>query len=127
MIKLLPNNQNILIYDSHCKLCQWLIRFLKRYERRTSFTYVSNNSQEAQGLANDYGLDLDSLNSVILISNGRVYTKSTAALRVTIYLKGGWPLLSLLLVFPRPLRDYVYGVIARNRYRWFGRCESCSI
>lgn len=126
MIKSVPNNQSILIYDSHCNLCLQLVRFVKRYERKACITYVPNNSSEAQGLAKDYGLHLDLLNSVILISNGRVYTKSTAALRVTIYLKGAWPLLSLFLVFPQLLRDYFYEVIARNRYRWFGRCESCT-
>lgn len=125
MLMLVPQNQNTLIYDSNCNLCMRIIRFLKWYERKPSMTFVSNNSEIARDLAKAYGLELDSLKSVILNCNGRVYSKSTAALKAANYLRGGWQLLSLFLLFPRPVRDCVYEVIARNRYRWFGQCQSC--
>ncbi len=64
--------------------------------------------------------------SIVLIENARVYAASTAALRIARQLSGLWPLLYLLVMIPRPLRDGVYAIIARNRYRWFGRQDACA-
>lgn len=67
------------------------------------------------------------MKSFLLIENGQVYHRSTAALRVCRYLGGGWPLCYALLIIPRFIRDGVYNFIARHRYRWFGRRDHCMI
>jgi predicted DCC family thiol-disulfide oxidoreductase YuxK len=63
----------------------------------------------------------------VLIEGERVYMRSDAALRIARNLRGAWPLLSLLVVVPRPLRDAIYDWIASHRYRWFGQADSCMI
>lgn len=65
--------------------------------------------------------------SVLLIENGRVWQKSTASLRIARRLSGAWPLIYALIIIPRFLRDPVYDWVARNRYRWFGRDDSCML
>ncbi|GAB6441155.1 hypothetical protein bcgnr5369_03580 [Bacillus cereus] len=67
------------------------------------------------------------LSSFVLIENNNCYLKSSAALRVSKNLKGAWKLLYFLLVVPKPLRDYLYSVIAKNRYKWFGKKDSCML
>ena len=73
----------------------------------------------------EYGLDPGALNSVVLIEDGRAWQESSAALRIAGHLPGAWKLLRIFVIIPRPLRDVVYRWIARNRYRWFGKMESC--
>jgi predicted DCC family thiol-disulfide oxidoreductase YuxK len=65
--------------------------------------------------------------SLVLVENGRMFMRSTAALRVLRGLRFPWPLASVLLVVPRPLRDWVYDLVARNRYRWFGKRDACMV
>lgn len=67
------------------------------------------------------------MSSFVFLENEVVYTRSTAALRVCRYLKGGWPLMYAFMIVPRFIRDAVYDYIARNRYRWFGKREACMI
>ncbi len=73
-------------------------------------------------LPQKYGFNPDDIDSVFLIENKRVYFKSTAVIRVVIALKWYGFAAGTLLVIPRPIRDYIYNIIVRNRYRWFGKC-----
>jgi predicted DCC family thiol-disulfide oxidoreductase YuxK len=71
------------------------------------------------------GIPASESDTMVLLEGEKVYTRSTAALRIARKLGGGWPLLYSFIVLPRPLRDWVYNLVARNRYRLFGREESC--
>jgi predicted DCC family thiol-disulfide oxidoreductase YuxK len=73
----------------------------------------------------EHGLDPVPLSSVVVIEDGQAWQESAAALRIARHLPGGWKLLRVFAVVPRPLRDAVYRWIARNRYRWFGKKETC--
>jgi predicted DCC family thiol-disulfide oxidoreductase YuxK len=73
-----------------------------------------------------YKID-SSLDSMILVEDGTYYTKSTAALKICKNLKGLWKVFSVLLVIPKPIRDFFYNIVARNRYKWFGKRESCKL
>ena len=61
----------------------------------------------------------------MLVADGKAYVKSDAAIRVASYLRGVWRLVGAIRIIPRPIRDWMYDVVARNRYRWFGRVEAC--
>jgi predicted DCC family thiol-disulfide oxidoreductase YuxK len=63
----------------------------------------------------------------VLVEGGRCYERSSAALRIARRLSGAWPLLYAFVVVPRPVRDFVYDVVAKNRYRWFGRQDACRL
>ena len=116
-----------ILYDSSCNLCQQSIRFIKRHDPSGRFTLIPLASSNAFLFSKHYGLNLNRLNSVVFIHKGKVYVKSSAILRIMLYLNGLWPALSVLLLIPLPLRNFFYGIVARYRYRWFGRCESCVV
>ena len=73
------------------------------------------------------GLSVKELNTVILYENGTFYTHSDVALRVAHNLTGLWPLVGVFWLIPKPIRDFIYDWIARNRYKWFGKKEACML
>jgi predicted DCC family thiol-disulfide oxidoreductase YuxK len=85
--------------------------------------------QEKQGalLLKTHAIDIQKLDSIVLIENGNVYTKSSAALRIARKMSNLWPLFFVLLIIPSFIRDGVYDFIAKNRYKWFGKKEQCMI
>ena len=111
----------IVLFDGVCNLCTGSVRFVIARDSRRQFRFASLQSSVAERLLGRR----DTLESVVLVEDGRTYRKSTAALRIVRRLDGLWPLLSVLLVIPRPLRDAVYDWIGARRYRWFGRTDAC--
>ena len=111
----------VILFDGVCNLCTASVRFVIGRDRRRRFRFASLQSAAAERLLGQR----DNLESMVLVQDGRTYRKSTAALRIARRLDGLWPLLSVLLVIPRPLRDAVYDWIGARRYRWFGRREVC--
>ena len=75
----------------------------------------------------EFGFDPADAKTFVLIADGRPYVRSDAAIRISRYLSGPWKLLGVVRFIPRPIRDGLYNVVARNRYRWFGRFETCVV
>ena len=75
----------------------------------------------------DVGLDSEDATTFVLIADGRSYVRSDAAIRMARYFRGPWKLLGAIKVFPRPIRDWAYDLVARNRYRLFGRFDACMV
>lgn len=75
----------------------------------------------------ELGIDPSDTDTFVVISGGEAFTKSDAAIRLTQHLRGGWKVLCVFGILPRPMRDWMYGVIGRNRYRWFGRYDQCMV
>ena len=118
-------NQAIIFFDGVCNLCNESAQFVLLRDKRAHFQFASLQSETAKRmLPSERVRDLD---SVVLIEDGKLYTQSTAVLRICRRLPGGWPLLSVFLVVPRPVRDAVYAWVGRNRYRWFGKSDACLI
>lgn len=112
----------IVIFDGQCHLCNRVVRFLLRRDRRRYFKFSSRQSRFARRRLADLGLaDRD---TAVLLEQGRVFTGSTAALRILGRLGGMYWLAYGLILVPRPIRDAVYDWVSRNRHRWFGgrRC-----
>jgi predicted DCC family thiol-disulfide oxidoreductase YuxK len=122
-----PPRGAIVLFDGVCNLCSASVTFIVDRDRRGYFSFAALQSEVGRALL--IGLDLppDALGSVVLIERGRAYTRSLAALRIARHLDGAWPLLFGLMIVPRSLADAVYDWVARNRYRWFGRTESCRL
>jgi predicted DCC family thiol-disulfide oxidoreductase YuxK len=76
-------------------------------------------------LMREFGIEPTQMKTFVVIADGRAYVRSDAAVRVAGFLRGAWTLLGLIRIVPRPIRDYAYDVVARNRYRWFGRHDAC--
>ncbi len=117
----------IILFDGVCNLCNSSVQFVLKRDKAAFYKFASLQSDTGRGLLERFDLPTDDYNSFVLIEDGRVFTKSTAALRVARNLDGWWRFLFVFIAIPRPVRDAVYGFIATNRYRMFGKRESCMI
>ncbi|SFQ71665.1 thiol-disulfide oxidoreductase DCC family protein [Hymenobacter arizonensis] len=120
-----------ILFDGVCNLCNGFVQFVIRHDPQGRFRFAALQSPAAQELLARHGLASALLptepESVLLLSGGRLYSHSTAVLRIAHALGRGWRLAGVGWVLPRPWRDALYRFVARNRYRWFGREESCML
>ena len=117
----------LLLFDGVCNLCHWGVRFIIKRDTRARFRFASLQSDFGLEIIRREGLPEDVMTMVLVEPGGRVSSRSTGAIRVAMWLGGLWPLLGALLVVPRFLRDPLYELIARNRYRWFGQKDACPL
>ena len=121
------NNHPIVLFDGVCGLCEKSVNFIIAHDPDSTFRFAPLQSEIGRQLLLQHQLDADALQTVVLIESGRVYTRSTAALRIVRRLCRPLSLLSVLIAIPPPLRDAVYDWIARNRYRWSGKNQTCQL
>lgn len=119
--------KKIILFDGVCNLCNGAITFIIKRDKKDLFRYAPLQSEIGKELASKHNIDLNTVDSIILVSNSKAVAKSTAALRIATQLSGGWPLLGIFLIVPTFIRNWVYDFIARNRYKWFGKKEACMI
>jgi predicted DCC family thiol-disulfide oxidoreductase YuxK len=117
----------VLLFDGVCNLCNAAVNFVIDRDPRGRLKFASLQSRTGQELLERFDLPTGDFDTMVLVEGDRCFTRSTAGLRVARRLRQPWPLLYGFVIVPRPLRDAVYGLIARNRYRWFGRQESCRV
>ena len=118
--------ERIILFDGECNFCDQSVQFIIKRDPEGQFKFASLKSDSGQELLKQHNAPGD-IDSFVLIEDQHCYFKSSAALRVCKHLKGWWKLTYALLVVPRPVRDFVYEIIARNRYKWFGKKESCML
>jgi predicted DCC family thiol-disulfide oxidoreductase YuxK len=119
----------LVLFDGVCNLCNSAVNFVIDRDPRAVFRFASLQSQAGRTAIRAHGGEpaQGDPDTILLVENGRLFDRSTAALRIARRLAGAWKLLYALVVVPRPLRDLVYKWIARNRYRWFGKAEVCRV
>ena len=111
-----------------CNLCNGAITFIIKHDKKDIFRFASLQSEIGKKLVSERGMDPVELDSIILIDPGvAYYQKSTAALEISRELSGGYSLLKNFLFIPEGLRDGIYNFVASNRYKWYGKKESCMI
>ena len=122
-----PSTNPVILFDGHCNLCNGWVKWVLKRDRKALYRFSSLQSDFGKQLMVNNGKSPEALESVVLFhpEEGNLYTHSTAALRIAEGLGGIYRLAGILRIFPRGLRNLVYNWIARNRYRWFGRSESC--
>lgn len=116
----------IILFDGVCNLCNSSVQFIIKRDTAGYFKFASLQSESGQTLLKKCGLN-NNLNSFVLIENNKVYLKSSAALRVCSKLGTGWRILSIFRFLPPFIRDFLYDIVAKNRYKWFGKEESCML
>ncbi len=121
------NHSSIILFDGICNLCNGAVQYVIKHDPHKQFTFASMQSDSGQKLLQQYQLKQTDFDSFILIQDNTVFTKSTAALLVAKKLTGLVQLLGKLIIVPAVVRDAVYNVIARNRYKWFGKKNTCMI
>lgn len=122
-----PEPELVLFFDGVCNLCHGTVRFVIRHDPEARFRFTSLQSTPGKRIAERHGVNGGTLQSMLLLEDGRLHSKSTAALRIARRLRWPWPLAYALIVIPRPVRDGVYDFIGRRRYRWFGKRDYCVI
>ncbi len=118
-------NAPVLLFDGVCNLCNGVVQFVLTQDRRGVLQFASQQSESGEKLLERY--KIPPMQGVVLLEGETAFTGSDAALRLFRHLGGSWGALEVLRVFPRPLREFVYGLIARNRYKLFGKRESCMV
>lgn len=118
----------IVLFDGVCNYCNRMVNFTIRHDKKNYFLFAPLRSAAAAGLIKKYGVPDDTSNSTfVLIENNKFYLRSTASLRLLRKLNGLYPLLYVFIIVPPFIRDAFYGIIARRRYQWWGKRESCII
>ena len=116
-----------MLFDGLCNFCSGSVRFILARDKKRRFRFAPLQSANASDLLRPLGPRSDDLDTMVLIEGNRYHAKSSAALRIAGRLSGLWPLFSVLLLVPKPIRDYFYDAFAAHRYRWFGERESCFV
>lgn len=115
----------VLFFDGVCNLCTGSVQFVLKRDRKKQFLFASLQGKNGQELLKQDNIPVNELKSLILKEDDRIYTRSTAVLRMLKQLGGGWKLLYAFIIIPPFIRDAIYNLIARNRYKWFGKKEEC--
>ncbi|MEX0800517.1 MAG: thiol-disulfide oxidoreductase DCC family protein [Dehalococcoidia bacterium] len=115
----------IVLFDGVCNLCNASLDFILRHDSRGYFRFASLQSDAGRRLAREHGLDPERIDTVVLVEDGKAYLRSKAALRIARRLSGPYNAAYMLIAVPRPVRDFVYDRVARSRYRWFGKRDTC--
>ncbi|AIN73996.1 DUF393 domain-containing protein [Flavobacterium psychrophilum] len=124
----IPTNKKIIIFDGICNLCNSSVQYIIKHDKKDVFRFVPIQSKLGQNIINYIGISSKNIDSVILYNPGKAYYyKSTAALEIAKSLGGFFTYATLFRIIPSAIRDILYDYIAKNRYKWYGKNESCSI
>ena len=124
----MPDNEKaIILFDGVCNFCNSSVNFVIKHDKKNHFLFAPLQSETAKKLLEKFNIDSSKTDSFILIENNKAYLQSTAALRVTKHLNKLYPLLYAFLITPPFIRNSVYNLVAKNRYKWFGKKEICMI
>jgi len=114
----------VILFDGVCNLCTGSVQFILKRDKEKRFLFASLQSRYGQDLLRQFNLPTDTFNSFILYQDGKVLTRSAAALEMFQQLKG-WKWVKIFRIVPKFIRDAVYNLIAKNRYKWFGQKNEC--
>jgi predicted DCC family thiol-disulfide oxidoreductase YuxK len=121
----LPTDRPVILYDGICNLCNSSVRFILKHDTREKFLFSSLQSDASKKLLLHLNYKIIEMNSILLVENGQIHEKSDAVLKIASGLRFPWNLTVSFRVLPRKVRDSIYDFVARNRYRWFGKRDSC--
>lgn len=117
----------IVLFDGVCNLCHGTVQFIIQADHRARFRFASLQSDAGERLLKEVGYQGPPLDSVVLVYGGKLWTHSDAVLEIARILGKGWALAYIFKGIPRSIRDRIYRWVAKNRYAWFGKKESCML
>ncbi len=119
-------NPTVVLYDGVCGLCNESVKFIITHDPAAKFKFAPFQSALATQLLKPFPhIHPEQLNTVVLVNGQQAYTKSAAILRIVKEFPGLWKGFYILSIIPSPILDFFYDIVARNRYRWFGKTEHC--
>ena len=120
-------HERVIVFDGVCNWCNAWVNFTIDHDPQGKFKFGTLQSHNAKQLLQELQLAPDNFETFLLLERTSIFTKSTAVLRIVRQFSGIWPLFYLLIVVPLPLRDAVYDFVARHRYKWMGKAETCRV
>ena len=117
----------IVLFDGVCNVCNGAVNFIIARDKEGYFNFAPLQSDVGDELQEEYGIDAKKTDSIVLVEDGKVFLHSTAALKIAKHLNGLWPVFYVLMVVPKPIRDWAYKLFAKYRYQLFGRQDACMI
>lgn len=120
-------HERVIVFDGVCNFCNSFVNFVLERDPQGQFKFGTLQSSPAQQILQHFQLATDDYETFLLIEQGRLFTKSTAALKILKHLGFPWTLLWIFIIIPSSLRDLMYDFVARHRYRWMGKSESCRV
>ncbi|MEK3797268.1 thiol-disulfide oxidoreductase DCC family protein [Peribacillus sp. FSL H8-0477] len=118
--------KKIILFDGECNFCDKSVQFIIKRDPEAIFSFTSQQGEAGQQMIKKHHAP-SSVDSIILIENDTYYLKSSAALRICRHLQGAWKLLFIFILVPYPIRDFFYNILAKNRYKWFGKKDQCTL
>jgi hypothetical protein len=125
--KKIPENYQLILFDGVCNFCNAAINFMIDHDPEKYFKFASLQSEIGQAILRKFNKNTEEFDSVILLKDNQLYLKSAAALEIAKHLSGVWKYLSFFSILPKPFLNFFYDIIAKNRYKIFGKSESCRI
>ena len=123
-----PRNKKIILFDGVCNLCDTTIQKVIKADTKDQFRFAALDSNIGKAILEHIGVDREKTDSMVLYVPGEAYyIKSEAALKIAAYLGGFYGLLQPFSIFPKSLSDSIYNYVAKNRYKWYGKKESCMV
>jgi predicted DCC family thiol-disulfide oxidoreductase YuxK len=124
----IPNDKKIILFDGVCNLCNLSVQYVIKHDKKDVFSFVAIQSELGQRIINHIGISKRHIDSIILYIPGRAYYyKSTAALEIAKRLGGFFTYTTIFRIIPSGIRDVLYDYVAKNRYKWYGKKESCMV
>ncbi|HTE12522.1 MAG TPA: thiol-disulfide oxidoreductase DCC family protein [Chitinophagaceae bacterium] len=120
-------NKKIVLFDGVCNLCSNSVQFILKRDKKNQFLFGSLQGKTGQDYLKKFNLPANTFNSFMLVEDDTLYARSAAALRMLKHLGGGWSLLYAFIIVPQFIRDAIYNLVAKNRYKWFGKKDACWI
>lgn len=117
----------VVLFDGVCNFCNGAVNFIIARDGDGYFKFAPLQSEIGIETQKEYGFDSTKIDSIILVEEGKVFLHSTAALKIAKHLNGLWPAFYIFIIVPRPIRDWVYKLFAKYRYKLFGRQDACMI
>ncbi len=117
----------VILFDGVCTLCDAGVNFILSRDPKAYFRFASLQSEAGRKILKSLGLPAEAMDTMVLVEGDRFYLRSSAALHIARRLRGAWRLFSIFLAVPAPIRDFFYDIVAKNRYRWFGKKDSCLV
>ena len=117
----------IILFDGVCNFCSSAVNFVIKRDKKSILKFATLQSNVSHQLLATRQLPANDLKSFVFIENNKIYTRSTAALKVCRYLNGLWPMMYGFIIVPKFIRDGIYNWISKKRYQWFGKKEECMI
>lgn len=124
----LPKHKKLILFDGVCNLCNSSVQFIINHDKKNVFLFAALQSDIGERLIEVYHIDTNKTDSILLFSTEHgIYCKSTAALKIARHLQFPINILSIFMIIPPVIRNWVYDYIAKNRYKWYGKKEHCAI